>query len=92
MLWRWSTLLPSAERAGRLVPVGRAGSDGRSRLANPRLPVFGVSGEGVRTAYPMRSPANARHILNSIAQQPRARRIDATLVCLNRRGSEPAWV
>jgi hypothetical protein len=31
MLWRWSTLLPLAERAGELVPVGRAGSDGRSR-------------------------------------------------------------
>ncbi len=38
MLWRWSTLLPLAERAGRLVPVGRGGERRAIALANPGLP------------------------------------------------------
>jgi gentisate 1,2-dioxygenase len=37
MLWRWSTLLPLAERAGVLVPVGRGGERRAIALANPGL-------------------------------------------------------
>ena len=37
-LWRWSVLLPLAERAGRLVPVGRGGERRAIALANPGLP------------------------------------------------------
>ncbi|WP_329236972.1 cupin domain-containing protein [Actinoallomurus sp. NBC_01490] len=36
-LWRWSALLPMAERAGRLVPVGRGGERRAIALANPGL-------------------------------------------------------
>src|SRR5205823_5635869 len=36
-LWRWSTLLPLAERAGELVPVGRGGERRAIALANPGL-------------------------------------------------------
>src|SRR5687767_13931186 len=34
-LWRWDDLLPLAERAGRLVPVGRGGERRAIALANP---------------------------------------------------------
>lgn len=37
-VWRWSTLLPLAERAGALVPVGRGGERRAIALANPGLP------------------------------------------------------
>lgn len=37
-LWRWSTLYPLAERAGRLVPVGRGGERRAIALANPGIP------------------------------------------------------
>ena len=37
-LWRWSTLLPLAEKAGELVPVGRGGERRAIALANPGLP------------------------------------------------------
>lgn len=37
-LWRWSTLLPLARRAGELVPVGRGGERRAIALANPGLP------------------------------------------------------
>jgi gentisate 1,2-dioxygenase len=37
-VWRWKTLLPLAERAGRLVPVGRGGERRAIALANPGLP------------------------------------------------------
>jgi gentisate 1,2-dioxygenase len=37
MLWRWSTLLPLAERSGALVPVGRGGERRAIALANPGL-------------------------------------------------------
>ena len=36
-VWRWSTLNPLAERAGRLVPVGRGGERRAIALANPGL-------------------------------------------------------
>jgi gentisate 1,2-dioxygenase len=36
-LWRWSVLLPVAERAGVLVPVGRGGERRAIALANPGL-------------------------------------------------------
>ncbi|MET7518660.1 cupin domain-containing protein [Streptomyces sp. NPDC005480] len=36
-VWRWSTLLPLAERAGGLVPVGRGGERRAIALANPGL-------------------------------------------------------
>ena len=36
-LWRWSNLLPLAERAGDLVPVGRGGERRAIALANPSL-------------------------------------------------------
>ena len=36
--WAWSTLLPLAERAGRLVPVGRGGERRAIALANPGIP------------------------------------------------------
>jgi gentisate 1,2-dioxygenase len=36
-LWRWSDLLPLAERAGDLVPVGRGGERRAIALANPSL-------------------------------------------------------
>ncbi|MFC0437621.1 cupin domain-containing protein [Kutzneria buriramensis] len=36
-LWRWQTLLPLAERAGELVPVGRGGERRAIALANPGL-------------------------------------------------------
>ncbi|HVX21689.1 MAG TPA: cupin domain-containing protein [Acidimicrobiales bacterium] len=36
-LWRWQQLLPLAERAGRLVPVGRGGERRAIALANPGL-------------------------------------------------------
>jgi gentisate 1,2-dioxygenase len=37
-LWQWSTLLPLAQRAGELVPVGRGGERRAIALANPGLP------------------------------------------------------
>lgn len=37
-LWRWSTLYPLAEKAGRLVPVGRGGERRAIALANPGIP------------------------------------------------------
>lgn len=36
-VWRWETLLPLAERAGDLVPVGRGGERRAIALANPGL-------------------------------------------------------
>lgn len=36
-VWRWSNLLPMAEAAGRLVPVGRGGERRAIALANPGL-------------------------------------------------------
>ncbi|MDW8341038.1 MAG: cupin domain-containing protein [Geminicoccaceae bacterium] len=36
-VWRWSRLLPLAERAGALVPVGRGGERRAIALANPGL-------------------------------------------------------
>lgn len=36
-VWRWNTLLPLAERAGELVPVGRGGERRAIALANPGL-------------------------------------------------------
>lgn len=36
-VWRWSTLLPLAQRAGDLVPVGRGGERRAISLANPGL-------------------------------------------------------
>ncbi|GAA2816831.1 cupin domain-containing protein [Kribbella solani] len=36
-LWRWDQLLPLAERAGELVPVGRGGERRAIALANPGL-------------------------------------------------------
>ncbi|ALG11954.1 cupin domain-containing protein [Kibdelosporangium phytohabitans] len=36
-LWRWRTLLPMAEQAGELVPVGRGGERRAIALANPGL-------------------------------------------------------
>lgn len=36
-VWRWKTLLPLAERAGDLVPVGRGGERRAIALANPGL-------------------------------------------------------
>jgi gentisate 1,2-dioxygenase len=36
-LWRWQNLLPMAERAGDLVPVGRGGERRAIALANPGL-------------------------------------------------------
>jgi gentisate 1,2-dioxygenase len=36
-VWRWQTLLPLAERAGALVPVGRGGERRAIALANPGL-------------------------------------------------------
>ncbi|MGH3370364.1 MAG: cupin domain-containing protein [Nocardioidaceae bacterium] len=36
-LWRWKDLLPLAERAGKLVPVGRGGERRAIALANPSL-------------------------------------------------------
>ena len=36
-LWRWNDLLPLAERAGQLVPVGRGGERRAIALANPSL-------------------------------------------------------
>lgn len=36
-LWRWSDLLPLAQRAGELVPVGRGGERRAIALANPTL-------------------------------------------------------
>jgi gentisate 1,2-dioxygenase len=36
-LWRWASLLPVAERAGALVPVGRGGERRAIALANPGL-------------------------------------------------------
>ncbi|WP_329013989.1 cupin domain-containing protein [Streptomyces sp. NBC_00690] len=36
-LWRWSALLPMAEQAGGLVPVGRGGERRAIALANPGL-------------------------------------------------------
>ena len=36
-VWRWNTLLPLAERAGDLVPVGRGGERRAIALANPGL-------------------------------------------------------
>jgi gentisate 1,2-dioxygenase len=37
-VWRWGTLLPLAQRAGDLVPVGRGGERRAIALANPGLP------------------------------------------------------
>lgn len=37
-LWKWSTLLPLAQRAGTLVPVGRGGERRAIALRNPGLP------------------------------------------------------
>jgi gentisate 1,2-dioxygenase len=36
-VWRWNTLLPLAQRAGELVPVGRGGERRAIALANPGL-------------------------------------------------------
>lgn len=36
-VWRWDTLLPLAERAGELIPVGRGGERRAIALANPGL-------------------------------------------------------
>lgn len=36
-VWRWNTLLPLAERAGDLIPVGRGGERRAIALANPGL-------------------------------------------------------
>jgi gentisate 1,2-dioxygenase len=36
--WRWADLLPLAQRAGELVPVGRGGERRAIALANPGLP------------------------------------------------------
>lgn len=36
-VWRWQTLLPLAERAGGLIPVGRGGERRAIALANPGL-------------------------------------------------------
>lgn len=36
-LWRWAELLPAAQRAGSLVPVGRGGERRALALANPGL-------------------------------------------------------
>ncbi|HVV08859.1 cupin domain-containing protein [Amycolatopsis sp.] len=36
-IWKWNTLLPLAERAGELVPVGRGGERRAIALANPGL-------------------------------------------------------
>jgi gentisate 1,2-dioxygenase len=36
-VWRWQTLLPLAERAGHLIPVGRGGERRAIALANPGL-------------------------------------------------------
>lgn len=36
-VWRWSNLLPLADRAGQLVPVGRGGERRAIALANPSL-------------------------------------------------------
>ncbi|MFE7277360.1 cupin domain-containing protein [Streptomyces sp. NPDC057623] len=36
-VWRWSSMLPLAERAGELVPVGRGGERRAMALANPGL-------------------------------------------------------
>ncbi|GAA5156451.1 MULTISPECIES: cupin domain-containing protein [Amycolatopsis] len=36
-VWRWQTLLPLAEKAGELVPVGRGGERRAIALANPGL-------------------------------------------------------
>jgi gentisate 1,2-dioxygenase len=36
-MWEWSTMLPLAERAGALVPVGRGGERRAIALANPGL-------------------------------------------------------
>jgi gentisate 1,2-dioxygenase len=36
-LWRWDDLLPLAEKAGRVVPVGRGGERRAIALANPSL-------------------------------------------------------
>ncbi len=36
-VWRWQTLLPLAERAGDLIPVGRGGERRAIALANPGL-------------------------------------------------------
>ncbi|MBF6126657.1 cupin domain-containing protein [Nocardia brasiliensis] len=36
-VWKWSTLLPLAQRAGALVPVGRGGERRALALANPGL-------------------------------------------------------
>jgi gentisate 1,2-dioxygenase len=36
-VWRWETLLPLAERAGDLIPVGRGGERRAIALANPGL-------------------------------------------------------
>lgn len=44
-LWRWSTLLPLAERSGALVPVGRGGERRAIALANP-----GITGQPYTTA------------------------------------------
>jgi gentisate 1,2-dioxygenase len=37
-VWRWSRLLPIAERCGELVPVGRGGERRALALSNPGLP------------------------------------------------------
>jgi gentisate 1,2-dioxygenase len=37
-MWRWSTLYPLAEQAGRLVPVGRGGERRAIALTNPGYP------------------------------------------------------
>ena len=36
-VWKWSDLLPLAERSGELVPVGRGGERRAIGLANPGL-------------------------------------------------------
>jgi gentisate 1,2-dioxygenase len=50
-LWRWSTLLPLAERSGALVPVGRGGERRAIALATPGgLDAFRLSDEPVFAA------------------------------------------
>ena len=45
-LWKWSKLLPLAEKSGELVPVGRGGERRAIGLANPgdAVPRSGVAG------------------------------------------------
>ena len=57
MLWRWSTLLPLAEQAGELVPVGRGGERRAIALANPGLPGHAVRHPDAVGGDPVPRPA-----------------------------------